>query len=218
MASIRKAKKMGTYVPKKLSKEQRAMYQDTLELASQVNRRIKGLKNAGYQGTWASKKLIKRIDTDVLKGWSSSKGGKVKVQKNLTMTEMKNLQKSMKQFLVSKTSKVKGIEETKEETLKSLKRTLSTDKKMTDSEVETAYEMLSDKSFDYFNKKDRIPASTLWSLIEDAVEYNDSRDLSKKSVYNRSMNKFIKTLQDYMDSEDKDFAINAKALFDKYVL
>lgn len=206
MASIRKAKKLGIYVPKKKTAKQRALYKETLELASKANRRLKGLKSGGYQGSWASKKLVNRIDNDVLKGWTKAEGGKIKVQKNLTATQLTNLQKSIRQFLNSKTSKVKGILQTREATIKSLRASLSLDQqhKLSYEDAEYYYDMLGDNDFDYFNEK--IGASTMWSLTEDAIEAGDT----EKS--------WIKRLSKYMTLNDKDVVARAKRLYEKYVL
>lgn len=206
MTSIRKAKKLGTYIPKKIKVKQRELYKDTLELASKVNRRLKGLKNAGYRGTWASKKLINRVDTTVLKGWTKSQGGKVKVQKGLTQTQYLNLQKAMQQFLRSKTSKAKGIEETKRKTIKAIRKTLSDDKQglVSEDDAEFYYDMLGDSDFDYF--ADKIGASTLWSLIEDSIEANDTED------------RWIKRLSIYITFNDLDVRERAIRLYEKYIV
>ena len=207
MTSIRKAKKLGTYIPKKIKVKQRELYKDTLELASKVNRRLKGLKNAGYRGTWASKKLINRVDTTVLKGWTTSQGGKVKVQKGLTQTNYLNLQKAMRQFLNSITSKAKGIEETKRKTIETLRATLSADEKskLNAEDAELYYDMLGDKDFDYFNTE-KIGASTMWGLIEDANEAADTRD------------KWLQRLKNHgIKSNDKDIRTRALRLYEKYI-
>ena len=84
MASTRKAKKLGIYKAPKYTKDRAKLMADTRKLVDQANRRLKGLNQAGYKGTWASKKLAERLDTKVLKAWA--KQGKIKLNKNLTNT------------------------------------------------------------------------------------------------------------------------------------
>lgn len=205
MASIRKSKKLGIYKSPKYTKERAKIMAETRALVDKANRRLKGLESAGYKGTWASKKLTNRLDTKVLN--AMNKKGRIKVNKNLTNTQLLSIQKATKQFLTSETSKVSGIRRVKNSTLESLKATLSKDMNMSDKDIESAYEMLSDKDFDYFNKDDRIGASTMWALIEDAIEYEQ-----KEST-------FIQNLLNIMDfSNDKDAINKAKRLYDKYVL
>lgn len=205
MASIRKAKKFGIYKAPKYTKERAKIMAETRALVDKANRRLKGLESAGYKGTWASKKLANRLDTKVLK--AMDKKGRIKVNRNLTNTQLLSIQKATKQFLTSETSKVSGIRRVKNSTLESLKATLSKDMNMSDKDIESAYEMLSDKDFDYFNKDDRIGASTMWALIEDAIEYEQ-----KEST-------FIQNLLNIMDFSNDNDAINkAKRLYDKYVL
>lgn len=205
MASIRKAKKLGIYKQPKYTKERARIMAETRKLVDQANRRLKGLESAGYKGTWASKKLEQRLDTKVLK--AINKQGKIKVSRNLTNTQLLAIQKATNQFLASATSRPSGIKSVKEKTIDSLRATLSKDIDLADIDVETAYDMLSDKDFDYFNKDDRIGASTMWALIEDAVELEQNE------------NTFINNLLNIMDfSNDKDAIDKARRLYDKYVL
>ena len=127
MASIRKAKKLGTYKVPKYTKERAKLMADTRKLIEQANKRLKGLNNAGYKGTWASKKLIDRINTKTLKAWDRT--GKIKINRMLTNTQLKAIQKATDQFLKSKTSTIKGIRDTESATIKAIQATLSDEKR-----------------------------------------------------------------------------------------
>ena len=205
MASIRKAKKLGIYKAPKYTKERAKLMAETRKLVSDANRRLKGLNQAGYKGTWASKKLVERLDTKILNAWT--KQGKIKINKALTNTQLKAIQKATQQFMSSQTSKVSGIRKVKESTLDSLRATLSKDIELDEMDVETAYEMLSNKDFDYFNNADRVGASTMWALIEDAKEYNQSEDTFISRLLNM-----------YDSSNDLDAIERAKRLYDRYIL
>lgn len=205
MASIRKAKKLGIYKAPKYTKDRAKLLADTLKLISDANRRLKGLNQAGYKGTWASKKLAERLNTKVLNAWS--KQGKIKINKTLTNTQLKAIQKATQQFMASQTSKASGIKKIKESTLDSLRATLSKDIELDEMDVETAYEMLSNKDFDYFNNADRVGASTMWALIEDAKEYEQSEDTFISRLLNM-----------YDSSNDLDAVERAKRLYDRYIL
>ena len=109
--------------------------------------------------------------------------------------------------MTSQTSKVSGIKKVKESTLDSLRATLSKDIELDEMDVETAYEMLSNKDFDYFNNADRIGASTMWALIEDAKEYNQTEDTFISRLLNM-----------YNSSNDLDAIERAKRLYDRYIL
>ena len=205
MASIRKAKKLGIYKAPKYTKERAKLIADTRKLVSDANRRLKGLNQAGYKGTWASKKLADRLDTKILNAWN--KQGKIKINKTLTNTQLKAIQKATQQFMTSQTSKVSGIKKVKESTLDSLRATLSKDIELDEMDVESAYEMLSNKDFDYFNNADRVGASTMWALIEDAKEYNQTEDTFISRLLNM-----------YDSSNDLDAIERAKRLYDRYIL
>ena len=97
MASIRKSKKLGIYKAPKYTKERSKLLKETRDLVDKANRRLKGLKNAGYEGTWASRKLLQRLNTDTLKALDTS--GKIKIRNNMTNTQLIAIQKKTKQFM-----------------------------------------------------------------------------------------------------------------------
>ena len=204
MASIRKAKKLGIYKAPKYTKERAKLISETRKMVERANKRLKGLNNAGYKGTWASKKLINRIDTKTLKAWS--KKGKIKLSKNLTNTQLKAIQKATDQFLKSKTSTIKGIRDTESATIKSIQETLSDEKRglVTKEDAEFYYDMFGNSDFNYF--ADQIGASTLWMLIDEAIEEDDTED------------DWINRLARYITINDLDVRERCIRLYNKYIL
>lgn len=165
----------------------------------------KEVKRVSYDnGTWASKKLINRLETSTLDAWSN---GRVVIRENMTITQLRAVQKATSQFMVSKTSTLKGIESVKETTKASLKATLSDDDigSLSDSEVETMYNMLSDKDFSFLS--DKVGASTAWALIEDAKEHNDT----EQGWINR-LNRYA------FEINDVDIRNKAVAIYNKYIV
>ena len=203
MPSIRKAKKLGIYV-KPTVKADAEVYEETRKIVIKANKRLNALKREGLAGSWASKKLYKRLKGSKIKAYSK---GNIKISKNMTNTQLTAIEKHAKQFLDSKTSTKRGINEVREETIKSLKRTLDKDIDISALDVEDAYDMLADKDFDYFNREDRIPASEMWALIDDAIEEKQSEET------------FINRLLNIMDfSNDLDAVEKARRIYNKYVL
>lgn len=204
MASIRKAKKLGIYKAPKYTKERAKLMAETREIVSQANRRLKGLKNAGYRGTWASKKLINRIDTKVLNAWK--KEGKIKVNKNLNNTQLLALQKAVNQFLESKTSTIKGIREVADARIKGIQETLSDELRgrVSEEDAEFYYDMFEEDDFNFF--ADKIGASTLWMLIDDAKMMDASED------------DWLSMLSNYITLNDLDLREKAIRLYNKYIL
>lgn len=198
------AKKFKTRVKRTPTQKQTNLEKQVLKDVAVANARLKSLERKYQSGTWASRKLMNRLDKSVLNAWQ---GGRIKIRKGMTNTQLRAVEKAINQFLVSKTSTKKGIGEVKQSTLDSLKITLSKTQEMTDEEVEQAYEMLGDSDFDYFNKSDRIGASALWVLIDDAIESNMNEST------------FVDILSRYMDfSNDLDAKERASRLYQKYVL
>ena len=110
------------------------------------------------------------------------------------------------QFLKSKTSTVKGIEKTRDNTIKSIQATMSEDKKglVNYEDAEFYYDMFGNDDFNYF--ADKIGASTLWALIDEAIEYDYSED------------EWLNSLSNYITFNDLDVRERAIRLYEKYVL
>lgn len=205
MASIRKAKKLGTYKPIPMTKERKKLIDSTIKKANETNKRLKALKNAGYKGSWASKKLEKRLQAKTLKAYDKS--GRVKTDKikRMNNTQLVAMNKKMDQFLESKTSTPKGIRETRDATIESLRKTLSDELrgKVSAEDAEFYYDMFGSDDFNFFAEK--IGASTLWTLIDEAIEDNDTED------------GWLHRLSLYITLNDKDIRERAIRLYNKYV-
>lgn len=178
-------------------------FKETLKLVKQVNSRITQLSKHGYSsGTWASKKLNARLQTSKIGAWHR---GRVKVKESMSDTQLKAIQKASRQFLESKTSTYKGINKVKKNTIKSLASTLSDEDRgrVNEEDAEFYYDMLGEDDFDYF--ADKIGASTLWILIDEANEQGDSE------------NGWLDRLGRYITLNDEDIRNRAIRLYDKYI-
>ena len=178
-------------------------FKDTLKLVKQANARLTRLNQRGYStGTWASKKLNTRLQTAKIGAWHR---GKIKVKESMSETQLKAIQKATSQFLKSKTSTYKGINKVKKNTIKSLASTLSDEDrgKVSDEDAEFYYDMLGEDDFDYF--ADKIGASTLWILIDEANEQGDSQE------------GWLDRLSRYITLNDEDVRNRAIRLYDKYI-
>ena len=214
MASIRKAKKLGTYVPpRKLTIQEKEIYQRTQKIVNKVNRRFENLAKSGYLETYSSKKLTNRLNKYAMSSIKRSRKGKnkillgIKLNKNLTTTQLLAIQKASRQFLRSKTSTVKGIKSVKDATIKSLKITMSDeeDEKSLDEATEM-YNMLDDEDFKSISKLENVGASSLWALLDDAKERN------------MDQNQFIDFIEANISANDLNLREKAINLYNKYVL
>ena len=206
MANLRQKRKIS--LNRKIeNKGKDTLQKDTEKLVRQANARLDSLQRRYKKGTWASKRLMKKLNTNVIKGWNT-KSGKIKISKNMSRTQLRAINKAASQFLNSLTSTKKGIEEVRNKTIKTLKGTLTTNlelEEITDEEAEFFYDMFGDRDFQTLAEK--IGASALQACIEDAIEKNDSED------------NFIKRLGWYSgtDMNDLDIRDIAIRVYDKYV-
>lgn len=213
MASIRKAKKLAKkqgVVFRQPDAQRKRLQQETREMINEVNRRLRNLERGGNYNSYASKKLFNRLDTKTLDVLNKSRKGKhvlgVKLKRGLTNTQLKAIQKASKQFLTSQTSTSRGIRQVSEQTKKSMLETLRMDEdsKITSDDIEDYYEMLSSNDFEYFN--DKIGASAMWGLMEDAKEMDVDE------------NGFVKMLNQYITLNDEDVRNKAIRLYNKYII
>lgn len=192
-------------MPKKieLNSEQQQLFNELKKLSKRANQRIVRLEREFGKDTWATKKLRDKLTTEPLQAWS--KTGRVKVNKSMTVTQMKATIKATQQFLNSKTSTKRGIKQIKKTTIKQLAKSLGTEEEdLTDEEAEALYDMLSDDYVTDILKY--IPASDFWALIEDAKEAGDSQD------------SFISRISDYIEfGNDVDMRNKLIMIYEKYV-
>lgn len=213
MASIRKAKKLGTYVPpRKLTRQEKEIYQRTQEIVNKVNRRLENLARSGYLETYSSKKLIqnrlsKYAPTIIKRTRRGNYLLGLKLNKNLTTTQLLAIQKASRQFLRSKTSTVKGIKSVKDATIESLRRSLSDIDDLKDlDDAEELYNMLDDEDFKGISELENVGASSLWALLDDAKERN------------MDQNQFIDFIEANISANDLNLREKAINLYNKYVL
>ena len=192
-------------MPKKieLNSEQQQLFNELKKLSKRANQRIVRLEREFGKDTWATKKLRDKLEAEPLQAWS--KTGRVKVNKSMTITQMKSTIKATQQFLNSKTSTKRGIKQVRKTTIKNLAKSLGTEEEdLTDEEAEALYDMLSDDYVTDILKY--IPASEFWALIEDAKESGDSQD------------SFISRISDYIEfGNDVDMRNKLIIIYEKYV-
>ena len=185
-------------------KDSQRLEKETRKLVSKANARLDSLQRRYKSGTFASKKLANRLSSNKMKMWNK---GKIKLGKNPTKQQLLAVNKAASQFLKSQTSTKKGISKTIQKTIESLRSSLSTeDKEMSYEDASKFYEMFGEDNFS--NIADKIGASSLQAVIEDAIEESDSE------------NDFIKRIETYagLSMNDLDLRESAKVLFEKYVL
>ena len=180
---------------------------ETRKLVIKANARLDSLQRRFGKGTWASKTLMNKLDQKTLKLWDK-KAGKIKMNKNMTSTQLTALNKATSNFLRSKTSSRSGIEDIRRKQIEKIKqrKKLEEDIDLSYEEAESLYEMFGNDDFQTLAEK--IPSSALQACIEDAIEENDSED------------DFIKRLELYsgVSMNDLDLREAAKRIYEKYVM
>ena len=178
-------------------------YKEVKKLSKKANQRLKSLERRYKSGTWASKKLKNRLSTKKVNSWNNI--GRISIKKNLSITDLKIIEKAIKQFFESATSTKRGIEDAKDRVKESIKTTLNEGGfDLSDEDAEVFYSMLEDDDFNYF--ADKVGASTMWAIMDDAIEYNES-----ETKFVNRIERYIVTIND-LDTLDK-----VKRMYSKYI-
>ena len=110
---------------KELTREEQELFNELKKLSKRANQRIVRLEREFGKDTWATKYLKEKLATEPLQAWTIS--GRVKVNKSMTVTQMKATIKATKEFLNSSISTKRGVKKAKQKAIKTLKTRFSTD-------------------------------------------------------------------------------------------
>ena len=180
-------------------------YKIALKQVQKVNQRLKSLERqyAKGKGTWSVKLLKDKMDTSKIGAW---KNNRLSINKGMTRTQLIAVQRASSQFLASKTSTKKGINEVREQTKESLYQTLKLqDDNLTMADIDDFYTLIGDADAKPFLKTDVMGGSALQIAISDAIQYNDS------------IEQFIERMETFVSIADSELREKAKRLYDKYV-
>lgn len=198
MAKRKKFKR--TELKKQMTKEERALYNEVIEMQREANQRLNETQRIFGVNTWASKKLQERLSIDNIDVWSEF-NNKVTVGYIKDITKLKAIKKALNNFLASETSTVKGIKNV----IRKQKKVLG-DIELDEDDLEsnmTMYDYMSDDAFRDLSRY--IPASELVAFLEYARESNLSES------------KFLDEVENYISfGNDEDMKERLINLYNKY--
>ena len=129
---------------KELTREEQELFTELKKLSKRANQRIVRLERAFGKDTWATKYLKEKLEAEPLQAWTIS--GRVRVNKSMTVTQMKATIKATKEFLNSSISTRRGIKKAKLKAIQTLKTRYSTDAgEISYEEAEALTEFFDDK-------------------------------------------------------------------------
>lgn len=187
-----------------MTEEQAELFRELTKLSKRANQRLVRLEREFGKDTWASKKLRNRLDTEPLQAWT--KTGRVKVNKKMSIVQLRATIKATNQFLNSQTSTKTGIKKVREKQIQRISKALGTEEvDLSYEEAETLYTMFEDTDFTFFVPK-YLTASEFWAIIEEAKEEN------------LDVNEFTELLRQYIEfGNDIEMLTRIRAIYEKYV-
>lgn len=181
----------GKYNPKTKRFERKGSYYITNKNGKRT--KVKTVDIRRYpSGTWATKKLNDRI-SDYLHD------GEIKINKDMSIQELRLINKAVNNFLSSKTSTIKGIMEIEKQTKQNISNIVTDfdEDELTNDEVNTLYDFFNDPDFQDVTQY--IPPSDLYILLMDSKRNNDSPE-----AFLRKIEMYIDKDSLYSDSDMKD--------------
>lgn len=173
-----------------------------------TNRKLKSLQSSGLLGKYASKELISALKNNPNVIFDKSKKNQIIKLKtsDISPSQARYLQKSLKKFIQNKTSTPMGITDVRRRSRETLKETLTqlTDDVITDSDLDDFYDLVVEDDYKYF--ADKVPDS-----LEIFILINEARD------QNLTEDGFIDLLKKYMTINSEDARQRASRLYNKWV-
>ena len=165
--------------PPKMLTEKQKLYRKTKEQVDIVNKRLRNLEKRGLSGTWASGKLLNRLNVKKLQNTkilTRSRGiPKIQISKNLSTTNLIAINQATRQFIKSKTSTSRGIEETRKSVINSLKNTFGDmDYDISYDQAELLYNLFDETDFEDLTKYSN--ASIVWTTLIDYITKDIKED------------------------------------------
>lgn len=190
-------------MPKKeMSSEQIELFNELKKLSKRANQRIVRLERSFGKDTWATKRLKNKLEVEPLQAWTRS--GRVKVNKSMTVDQLKATIKATKQFLKYPTSTIKGVKQARKSAIQKIKERINIDKdKFTYEDAENFYDMF-DSAYNWI--LEYITPSEFEAMIVDAIDERDSQD------------DWINRIETYIVvGQDIDLVQKCISLYDKFV-
>lgn len=169
---------------------------------SKANRRLRNLEKQGNIGKYASRNYIASIQHSKKFSYSRSRSRQIikQIEKDMSVSEGRYWLKEIEKFNKSPTSTNLGIEAAKQRTLETISRI--TDKEVDDEDVESLYNLLGKRDFDYF--ADKIGTSEVIVLLSEAEETN-------------GIDRFVQLLEQRMTISDENTRKKVNRLYSKYI-
>ena len=158
---------MPKYNKKVLTPEEQELFNELKKLSKRANQRIVRLERAFGKDTWATKYLKEKLESEPVQAWTTK--GRVKVNKSMTLIQMRATIKATKEFLNSSISTQRGVKKAKIKAIKTLKTRFSTDvSDISYEEAEALTNFFEDNEVNGITNF--IPGSTVVGIIEEARE------------------------------------------------
>lgn len=191
-----------------LNERHQNLYNEVKKQVKKANQRLVRLeRETGRNNSWAAKRLESKL-TGYMNAWTDS--ARIRINKSMSITRLKAIEKATRQFNESKTSKVSGVRDTIKKQKEAMKESLAKEYEdkielLSDEEINNLYDMMSDK--DSSKLMEYVPASSVWQLIIDARENKDNET------------QFLERIETYIETtNDSDMKEKITNIYNKFII
>lgn len=191
-----------------LNERHQNLYNEVKKQVKKANQRLVRLeRETGRNNSWAAKRLESKL-SGYMNAWTDS--ARVRINKSMSITRLKAIEKATRQFNASKTSKVSGVRDTIKKQKEAMKESLAKEYEdkielLSDEEINNLYDMMADK--DSSKLMEYVPASSVWQLIIDARENKDNET------------QFLERIETYIETtNDSDMKEKITNIYNKFIV
>lgn len=186
------------------NKQQRISDDSLRKLIKRANQRIVRIEQRYGKDRWAVKKLKSNLDNDLLNAWT--KKGRIRVPKNASEDDIEKIKLITEKFVKSDLSSLKGIKSRELDIKNTIRdKAIRNDIDLTDDEVETIFESLSDDNMNWLMDETRL-GSDVWIFMAEAKDKRETKD------------QFTQRLLNYVSkTNDEDAKIKLESIYERFL-
>ena len=178
---------------------------DSLQkLIKKANQRIVRIEKQYGKDKWAVKRLKSNLDNKLLNAWT--KKGRIRVPKNASEDDLEKIKLITEKFLKSDLSSLKGIKSRESDIKNTIRdKAVRNEIDLTNDEVETIYESLSDDNMNWLMDETRL-GSDVWIFMAEAKDKRENK------------NQFTERLLNYVSkTNDEDAKLKLESIYERFL-
>lgn len=195
-------------MPKDYTKIKEELYNELKKEAKVANQRLVRLERAGFEETFAQKKLRERLELEKVQAFTES--GRVRYNKEMTIAQLRATISAVEKFNVSLSTSKRGMKTIKKNVIEGIQKLTAVDAvEISDKDAADLYEMFKDKDIGKFaDKSGNHGGSDLIVVTQDAIEYVRQNNQNADEVFYQLQEMYPDETKAQIKKRAKDYLEN----------